>query len=109
MASHDQEQEIERLRRKNRLLSAKLKQNEQPKTLRRILLEAIFGGSLVTASVAGGYKVYESYENRNEAVCERAHAAILDDRLNGDIAQSDREAYMKRQVRIAKMCDQGKQ
>ena len=92
---------IVKLERDNARLRARSAELERPKPLRRIFLEFVFGGSLITASIGGGY----AYLIREDPHCKWAHEVMLDDALNRDIAEPVRKDYIEKQMRIAEACD----
>ncbi|OYW45173.1 MAG: hypothetical protein B7Z08_04335 [Sphingomonadales bacterium 32-68-7] len=92
------------LRRENRNLRRDREVREAPKPLRRIFLEAVAGGSLITAAIGGGYTVMTDLVDDTATVCPPAHAALRDERLNPDLSPVQRKAYLDRQFRIAMSC-----
>ena len=66
------------------------------------------GGALF-AVLAGGYKFYADWREDRSSLsveaCRRADAAILDDRLNSALSDSERKAYLNRKLRISERCD----
>jgi len=96
-----------KLRSENRALRRGGHAGEKPKSLRRIFLEALAGGSLATAAIGGGYQVAADLFDDEEVVCARAHAAIQAPRLNQDLSELQRKNYMTDQYRIVEKCAKG--
>lgn len=82
--------------------------SEQPKTLRRMLLEFLVGGGLATAVITVAGPELSDYLGGDEPICENAHDAAQTIKSVDTVPPELRPAYyayVQRQLAITVKCD----
>ena len=101
--------DIDEVRRENEALKARQRDIEaapasgaERRPLRRIFLEAVAGGSLLTALIGGGFTIVGDL--LDDERCPIAHEALRDDTLNEALSAAQRKSYIDQQYAIARKC-----